>query len=269
MQVVVNDTFAQNIDRYALNLFTAGYGELDASWNGNVINSPFSRLYFILDGEFHIIMDNGIKTILKSPNIYLLPSGSTYRYLCKTHAKHLFVHLNLCTLDKIDVFGGFGKIIALPNNDASNNETLSKLALSEKPGDTFQMEQKIRGILALMLKENDIDLSKNEYSAEIQRAIEYITKNLSLKLDIPEISREAHLAPSTLTRKFKRETGMSVGEYIDKQIMFKAERMLASTNKSVLEISESLGFCDQFYFSRKFKEMYGMPPRKHRKKINI
>ena len=46
--------------------------------------------------------------------------------------------------------------------------------------------------------------------------------------------------------------------------MFKAERMLTTTNISVLKISELLGFCDPFYFSRKFKEMYGAPSSKHR-----
>ena len=40
-------------------------------------------------------------------------------------------------------------------------------------------------------------------------------------------------------------------------------------NLSALEISERLGFCDQFYFSRRFKEKYGSSPREYRKKTNI
>lgn len=269
MKVTVNDAFEKNTKAYALNLFTAGYGELDTSWNGSVINSPFSRLYFILDGEFHIITDSGTKIPLKCPNIYLIPSGFTYRYACNTHAKHLFFHLNMCTFDKIDVFGELDSVIRLEENYSAIGEELRELTLSNKLANTFRAEQIIRGILSSILKENKILLTKNEYTTEIQKAIEYITKNLSLQLQVSEIANYAHLAPSTLTKKFKQETGMSVGEYIDRQIMFKAERMLTTTNISVLKISELLGFCDQFYFSRKFKEMYGAPPSKHRKKINI
>ena len=268
MKVTTNDVFEKNISRYALNLFTAGYGELDESWNGEVINSPFSRLYFILDGEFFITTDSGAKVTLKSPNVYLVPSGYSYCYGCNKEAKHLFFHFKLCEFDKIDVLGELGKMVCVADSGI-DNATLCKLTLSESLDDNFQMEQKIRYILAMILKENRIEFAKNKYTPEIQKAIEYITKNLSLKLEIHEIANKAHLAPSTLTKKFRNETGMSVGEYVDKQIMFKAERMLSSTNMTILEISENLGFCDQFYFSRKFKEMYGTTPSKHRKKINI
>ena len=269
MEVKTNDVFGSNMREYALNLFTAGYGELDESWRGEVINSPFSRLYFILDGEFHITTNDNKQTVLKSPNVYLIPSGLGYHYGCEKEAKHLFFHLKLCTFDKIDVFGGLDKVICLTQRPDENNEELLKLALSQDLDDTFQIEQKIRYILSLILKENNLKLIKKEHSEEIQKAIKYITKKLSMKLGISEIAHEVHLAPSTLTKKFKQETKMSVGEYIDKQIMFKAERMLSSTNMSVSEISEALGFCDQFYFSRKFKEIYGISPNKHRKKINI
>jgi len=269
MNITRNDSFEKNIKAYALNFFAAGYGELDKSWSGNVINSPFSRLYFMLDGEFHIITDKGMKLAFQSPNVYLIPSGFTYRYTCKTFATHLFFHLNMCTFDKIDILGDLDKIISLSTSSSFYNEELSRLVLSKKPSDTFQMEQKIREILASILKENNIEFAKNTYSVEIQKAIEYVTANLSLRLDLPAIAHEAHLAPSTLTKKFKQETGMSVGEYIDKQIMFTAERLLTSSTMSVLEISERLGFCDQFYFSRKFKEMYGRSPREHRKNFSI
>jgi AraC-like DNA-binding protein len=120
-----------------------------------------------------------------------------------------------------------------------------------------------------MLTKNDIKLLENEYSPEIKSAIGYISNNLSVGLSISAIAKEISFAPSTLTRRFRKETGMSIGEYIDNLIMFRAERALISTDSSILEISEAFGFCDQFYFSRRFKEKYGASPREYRKKTNI
>jgi transcriptional regulator GlxA family with amidase domain len=51
--------------------------------------------------------------------------------------------------------------------------------------------------------------------------------------------------------------------------MFKAEQMLKNSTMSVAEISERLGFSEQFYFSKCFKQNFGLPPREYRKtKIN-
>ena len=64
---------------------------------------------------------------------------------------------------------------------------------------------------------------------------------------------------------FKKEIGVSVGRYIDDRLMYVAELELRRGEKSINEISDMLGFCDQFYFSRRFSQTYGIPPIKYRK----
>ena len=96
------------------------------------------------------------------------------------------------------------------------------------------------------MERNGIRLEKNEYSLQVRKAIEYIETHLSLQLSLNEIAANTFTAPSTLTRNFKRETGMTIGQYIDESIMFQAGQMLRAGKASVLEISEKFGFCDQF-----------------------
>lgn len=57
------------------------------------------------------------------------------------------------------------------------------------------------------------------------------------------------------------EAGMSPGKYIDNMIFLKAKQMLSDPALTIGQISRKLGFCDQFYFSRRFKENF----RKHRR----
>ena len=130
-------------------------------------------------------------------------------------------------------------------------------------------KQEVYTPLFTLLDMYNIKINKNEYSMQIRRAIEYIESHLTLQLKISEIAEKTFAATSTLTRNFKRETGMSIGQYIDESIMFQAQRMLLSSNASILEISEKFGFCDQFYFARRFKEKFEVSPREYRKSTLI
>ena len=134
---------------------------------------------------------------------------------------------------------------------------------------SLKARQEVYTSLCTLLAKYNITLKKNEYSPQIRCAIEYIEANLSLQLDINLIAEKTFTAASTLTRKFKQETGMTIGQYIDESIMFHAEQMLLSGKASILEISEKFGFCDQFYFARRFKEKFEMSPREYRKSTLI
>ena len=61
------------------------------------------------------------------------------------------------------------------------------------------------------------------------------------------------------------EAGMSPGKYIDNMIFLKAKQMLSDPALTIGQISQKLGFCDQFYFSRRFKQLCGTTPLKYRK----
>ena len=86
-----------------------------------------------------------------------------------------------------------------------------------------------------------------------------------MRLTLKEICDALYTSKSTLSSRFRDEVGMSIGKYIDYRVMISAECDLTSSERSILEISDSLGFCDQFYFSRRFKEKHGLSPREFRK----
>ena len=62
---------------------------------------------------------------------------------------------------------------------------------------------------------------------------------------------------------------MTIGNYIDETILFESEQLLTKSELTVLQISEKFGFCDQFYFSRRFKAKYGDTPQKYRRQRPI
>ena len=106
------------------------------------------------------------------------------------------------------------------------------------------------------------------YSPRIKTAIEYIGKNLHYELDLSALSDSVGLNPRYLSSLFKKETGLSIQEYILDQKIREAREALSLTDGSVQEISTYLNFSSQSYFSKVFKKHTGMTPQQYRQRFS-
>ena len=64
---------------------------------------------------------------------------------------------------------------------------------------------------------------------------------------------------------FVREVGMHPKQYLDRLRVRKASTMLRNSRQSIKEIAASLGYKEQFHFSRRFKYITGFSPQDYRK----
>lgn len=78
------------------------------------------------------------------------------------------------------------------------------------------------------------------------------------------INGQFYQSYSSLAARFRREKGMTMGQYHNSARMKRACHLLRSTLMSVGEIAESLGFSDMLYFSRKFHAYSGASPTDYR-----
>ena len=116
-----------------------------------------------------------------------------------------------------------------------------------------------------LLSNNQIDIQNKQLSEVVQKTLAFVSENLSASLTAKTIADKLYISPTTMSHKFKAEMEISLGKYIDDLVMHRAELLLINTNIPLSSISEELGFCDQFYFSRRFKEKYAISPLKYRK----
>ncbi len=72
-----------------------------------------------------------------------------------------------------------------------------------------------------------------------------------------------------VNRTIRKHYGVNLTQFVNRLRLSRAKDMLATTNKSVKEISYELGFNDVNYFHKLFKASYGMPPNVFRKKNAI
>ncbi|WP_322923685.1 AraC family transcriptional regulator [Paenibacillus campi] len=98
----------------------------------------------------------------------------------------------------------------------------------------------------------------------IRQAIEYIENSYSQKITILDISRSVGLDRTYLSSLFKERFGVSLQAFMLEYRMNRALELLHHTSLSVGEVSRSVGYDDPFLFSKMFKKLKGMSPKKLR-----
>ena len=91
--------------------------------------------------------------------------------------------------------------------------------------------------------------------------IKYIDEHISEPLTLSKISSHMKLSREYTSYIFKKETGKTVTEYINERKLFIAKKMILETNYPLTYISERVGYENYSYFSRLFKNKFGVSPR--------
>lgn len=249
-----------------LRIIDSGYVNLDTRWSSKKSISPFSCFYIIESGE-GILVHNGKKVIMEKGNAYLIPCGTVFDYSCPQKLSKLFFHINMIGSDGLDILRNIQEIVSC---SISEDEIKKLVSLYGKStfSDSLEFRHIIFDILSRAIKKASIQPTVScEYSPFIKNVMAYIQENLSLSLALTDIAKNFFIAEVTLRKRFKAETGITPRQYIEDLIFFKAELLLTTKNYTIKEISSSLGFRDQFYFSRRFTARYGIPPQIYRTRL--
>lgn len=97
------------------------------------------------------------------------------------------------------------------------------------------------------------------------KAVEYIERNYAKDLSVDEIAAALGISRKYLYSIFNNTIKIPPKQYLIYYRIEKACTRLKSTNQSVLEIAESVGYANQFYFAREFKRLVGKTPTEYRK----
>ena len=92
----------------------------------------------------------------------------------------------------------------------------------------------------------------------------FISQNLHTDLSLTSLADSVHLSSSYLSRLFKKETGVTVTDYITAERMEKARQLLEQTDQSIESITQQVGYPTHHYFTKRFKQRYGVTPKEYR-----
>ena len=226
---------------------------------------PTHALFYLKKGRFKIEI-NGKKEIVSTGDCYILPDYIHYRRNVIEPIEFVYVKFasNLICPYNMDI--PLGKVDFIDKQRFISNITALEAMLSKDDSlSAGYCEHLLLDILFQIYFENRPEHTLNEDSVchdpIVSNAITYINKNLAKKILIDEICRSIGTNASTLNFKFRREFNQSTGQYIVRQRINKACKLLISTSYSVSEIAERCGFEDIYYFSNTFKNSKVFPRR--------
>ncbi len=113
------------------------------------------------------------------------------------------------------------------------------------------------------------DFENVKHADAVYSVIEYIKGNYQKKISLEEIADYTYLSKTYLSSLFKKETGRSISEYINIVRVEKSKPLLIENNLSIIEVANMCGFEDQSYFTKVFKGIAGITPKKYRESRGI
>jgi two-component system response regulator YesN len=99
---------------------------------------------------------------------------------------------------------------------------------------------------------------------QIRPAINYIDANYDKPITLAEVAEASCLSVSRLAHLFKEQMGITIIDYLTSVRIERAKQLLLSTEQNCTEICFQVGYNNQSYFTRTFKEQAGMTPREFR-----
>jgi two-component system response regulator YesN len=101
-----------------------------------------------------------------------------------------------------------------------------------------------------------------------ERVVNYIEDHyMNMDLSLNTISSSVNVSPSYLGVVFKKAKGQNISDLITTVRINKAQDLLRHTNLKVMDISEKIGYSNQYYFSACFKKRTGVTPSDYRSTV--
>lgn len=102
-------------------------------------------------------------------------------------------------------------------------------------------------------------------TTQIKPAVDYIEKNSQKQIALSDVASAVHLSVSRLAHVFKEQMGITVIDYLTKVRIENAKQLLLFTDKNCTEICFEVGYNNQSYFTRTFKEATSLTPKQFKK----
>jgi AraC-like DNA-binding protein len=100
----------------------------------------------------------------------------------------------------------------------------------------------------------------------LTRMSEYVRKHLAdPDLSLKKVAGATYLSPTYLTHWLRKEIGKTFSELVLERRMHAARNHLLNGTKPVGEVARLCGFADEAYFSRRFRQIHGLPPGQFRR----
>lgn len=124
---------------------------------------------------------------------------------------------------------------------------------------------KVKELICKLVQENEEKGLKEEenYSRVVSDMVHTIEKDYGQRLGLDIFAEKYRLTPEYLSVLFARQTGSTFSNFVKKVRIERAKELLLRSNMKIYEVACRVGYSDQKYFSKVFKEYTGVSAKQY------
>ena len=288
---------SKSIFKYSFSLLHIDYVKLNHNWNFNNVISPYYRLYYIDEG-LGFISDSASRLTLEPGYLYLIPSFTICNLNCETYLSQYFIQFFEESPDGISLFTNNRAVMKIAATEIdvmlvkklfqsnprrginrSNNPKVYEKEAYYKEYQSLNDEIKThlkfenQGILLQLISRF---LSSNGFKSDnsqstpskILDTMSYVQLHLHENLTVAQLAKRVNQNQDYFSKQFLIHTGQRPLNYIHEKKIERAQYLIATTDKTFLEIAMDTGFSNLPHFSKIFKQIVSLTPGEYRHQNN-
>lgn len=223
---------------------------------------------YLLKGRIIEVDQNGRRVDCHAPTLHMTAIGEQHAHLIQSpRVTTLCFTLDQAMLPALEPAFAFDCSLTIKRGPAI---MLAPKFVREMTATDTASELVITGLIfelaGLISRKRDIKTATG-IPPWLKKAKEMLHDLQSSSLAIEDIAKEVGVAPSHLSRSFRKHLKQSPGEYQRQIRMEFATREVISSSDTLKEIAIRSGFADQAHFSREFRRLHGVAPAEMRRRM--
>ena len=268
-----------------LNPFIRSAGLYEVITNSDECRAYDSRVIYMISGDVTVSIEDEKKFHLSVGNLLYIPAGVRYKL------KGQYLRCAVITFDLTDAWCDecerispspsaefdtakmhaaeippFDRVLRLDDMESERDGFIRMCNIATSAEGAWRSE--ISAMLKLILLKLWETVSENALPARMVEALdEYIRENCSDEISNTEIGAIFGYHPFYVSRVLKEKKGITLRQYIIAYRLKRSKKMLELTKLSIAEIAEECGFTDASYFTKTFRQSFGVTPKEWRNKF--
>lgn len=258
------DNIISNLSVYVISGFCITH---NSSWHEHKVKTYYT-LWAVKEGPVFIKINGRQFTANKGDAVLFYPGSEYQAYSAETGCEFVVVYFSLEMGAGLDLFSGLNLAGVAGKLQKETQVFCDKFMRGKRYSPNVSLVQYstfinyICDVIDIQLSDTAVLFFQKIYSTHktvIQAAIDYISVNYRT-VSVQDVARHVHMSEKRFITNFRKAVKLSPGQYIHQCKMRKAAELLSNSDMKIIEISNYLGFANQYSFSRAFKRTFGDSP---------
>ena len=249
----------------------------DSDWHSTLHTHPFTELFYVVDGkgEFNI---QGQRFPVKANDFVIINPQVEHTELSSPDEplEYIVLGINGLSFSNLTPVSEGGHPFSFFNLRDEQKDILRYLnaMVQEATSQSMSYELVCHNLLEILLikilrhQHFDLEVGKqSKATKDISFIKHYLETYYHESIQLEDLASMTHLSRFYISHSFKKEIGMSPMEYLIAIRIKESKILLRTTNYSISQVADIVGFTTPTYFSKQFRKSTGISPTDYREQF--